>query len=229
MQYSRKKIEHINEKNLLSRNFEQALFQSQLEIQEQIFTHLSREIHDNIGQSLSLARLNLNTLNSVDNQEKLSYTDELLGNVITELRNFSHILNADHVLSNGLSEAIRNLLEQLEKTGRYRVRISEDEFLPDLSRETSIILFRMVQEVVNNIIKHAGATEIDVLISKTDQRYFVRIADNGKGFDVENISSGSGLGLSNMKKRAELIHAQILIESRENQGSFITIYLPETI
>lgn len=223
VQSNKRKILHIKEKNELELNYETALMQSQLEIQEQTLTLISEEIHDNIGQTLSLARLHLNTLSGSHDQQKIEQTDELLGKAIGDLRVLSHNLNPQHLIHTGFSESINQMLTYLNKSGKYSTFFTDESGDTRLDDEKSIILLRMIQEIINNIVKHAGADKITVFLSHYGQRFSIQISDNGKGFNTEKIigQSGGGLGISNILKRAKLIGANVQFVSAENKGTTV--------
>jgi signal transduction histidine kinase len=155
--YLKRKNSLLLEKERMRIQFDQTLLQSKLEIQEETFTYISRELHDNIGQVLSMARLNLNTLDLPDLNPKIDLIDEMLGKSITDLRNLGHSLDSDRIRNNGWVNEVEKLLVNLRKTGRHKVYFSAEQELPSLGKGKPIILFRMIQEIINNIIKHAGA------------------------------------------------------------------------
>jgi signal transduction histidine kinase len=219
--YLKRKNKLLLEKERMSMEFEQTLLKSQLEIQEHTFNHISREIHDNIGQVLSLVRINLNTLEAPGDSEKLELMDELMGKAITDLRSLSHSLDADHIRNNGWMTPVTKLLTDLQKTGKYKTFIEQDENLPALGNDKPIILFRMVQEVINNVIRHAGADTIHLDVKKENDKLVIKIEDNGKGFDT-GINSG-GVGLQNLKNRSKMINADLLIKSEQGKGTLVTI------
>jgi len=219
--YLKRKNKLLLEKERMSMEFEQTLLKSQLEIQEHTFNHISREIHDNIGQVLSLVRINLNTLEAPSDLEKLELMDELMGKAITDLRSLSHSLDADHIRNNGWMPPVTKLLADLQKTGKYKTFIEQDENLPPLGNDKPIILFRMIQEVINNIIRHAAADTIHLDAKKENDKLIIKIEDNGKGFDT-GINSG-GVGLQNLKNRSKMINANLLIKSEQGKGTVVTI------
>lgn len=218
--YLKRKNTLLLEKKTMEIQFEQTLLQSKLEIQEQTFADISREIHDNIGQVLSLARINLNTMSSADSS-KLTLVDELMEKAITDLRNLSHSLDADMMRKKGWLEPTQKLLSDLEKSGKYTTRLFITDDPPALGDDKPIILFRMIQEVINNIIKHAGATVIELSVAKDKERLMISIKDNGKGFLKEKISAGAGL--RNLENRAKMIAADLGLSSEPGRGTTITI------
>jgi signal transduction histidine kinase len=214
----------LKEKELIEARHAQILLESQLEMQENIFTQISREIHDNIGQLLSLVRLNINTIDLKNLEEKLSFTDELLGRAIGDLRDLSHSLNTTYILEAGLVAAMGKLLESLQKTGQFAVSFEPNDVQLDLGNEKTIVLFRIIQEIINNIIKHANATQVDCRIEQEGGKSRITIADNGEGFDTAAAARrGNGLGISNMYQRAKMIPAVIDITSTPGKGTLFSI------
>lgn len=219
--YLKRKNKLLLEKERMNIEFEQTLLKSQLEIQEHTFNEISREIHDNIGQVLSLVRINLNTLKAPEDGEKLELMDDLMGKAISDLRSLSHSLDADHIRNNGLTSAVQKLLNDLQKSGNYKVSVSIEEELPAIGSDKPIILFRMIQEVVNNIIRHAEADTIWLDVKKENNKLEIAIKDNGKGFDAGKNSTG--VGLQNLKNRSKMINAGLLISSEPGNGTTVTI------
>ena len=211
----------ILEKERMGIQFEQTLLASKLEIQEQTFTYIGQEIHDNIGQVLSLVRINLNTLQCTTEEQKIILMDELLGKAITDLRSLSHLLDTDYIRTTGWAGAVEKLFIDLKRTGKYTTTVWTEENLPALATEKQIILFRMIQEIVNNIIKHAEASEINLHAMHRENQIMIDIKDNGKGFD-QAISSG-GNGLRNLTSRAKMINAEINIISKPGSGTLVNI------
>ena len=207
----------------IKKDFEQTLLNTQLEIQEQTLTHISREIHDNIGQVLSLARLQLHSLSSIGQEVEIEYTDNLLEKAITDLRGLSHSLNTNSIKDNGFSASVKKVLEQFEKTGKFKTTF-KDETNFSISDDHGIILFRIIQEVLNNIVKHANATEITIRIEKMQKHTTINIIDNGKGFDIKNLKSAeSGIGIRNITERAIIIGAKLSVLSQLNNGTTVRI------
>ncbi len=209
--FNNRKLQNIREKEKLKEEFDQALLQTQLEVQEQTMKEISLEIHDNIGQILSLVNLNLKTIVSGD-VEKINNTSILVNKAITDLRSLSKSLNPESVGKKTLIELMKDELNMLERTGRFttQLQVEDDIVLP---ASQLIILYRMIQEVLNNIIKHSEATEVKAIIKKRK----LIISDNGKGF--LNDGSNVGLGLNNLKQRGKVIGANVIIESTAGKGT----------
>ena len=219
--YLRKKKKLLLEKQRIESAFAQTLLNAKLEIQEQTFSYISSEIHDNVLQVLGLARLNLNRMEEDGDVQKIVLIDEQMGNAIADLRNLSHSLSTDVIRNTGWIKAAQRLLADLEKTGTCKVSFSAEENLPVLENEKHIILFRMIQEIINNIIKHAKAGHIKFTAGKKPGLIIVAIEDDGKGFEPDKVVKGAGL--QNLDNRSAMIGAKMNIKSAPGCGTCVTI------
>jgi len=231
--YMRRKTKNILEKQQMQSQFSQTLLQTQLEIQEQTLKNISQEIHDNIGQALSLAKLNLNTIPATNDevlQQKILNSKELVSKAIVDLRDLSRSLDTDYVQEMGLQRAIEYELEMIKKTGTVETSMIVEGYLFRLEKQKELILFRIVQESFNNILKHAGGKNINVNINYSATGFTLIIKDDGKGVRLQPLSEGEnnnfGLGIRNMHSRAKLIGADFNISSKIGEGTEIKIVLP---
>ena len=233
--YQKKQLQYLREKEQLKVDFEKQILESKLEIQEQTFKNISQEIHDNIGQVLSLAKLTINTMNA-DNREvlkeKIDSSKELVGKAIKDLRNLSKSLNPDYVTDMGLERSIEYELELLKKASPYQVDLFREGESYRLEDKQELIIFRIFQEVLQNIIKHSNASGIQVYFYYHPDSFTLKVSDDGHGFDVLHINgsdkeaSGGGLGLRNIDYRARLISADFTVESQQGKGTTVKIRLP---
>jgi two-component system NarL family sensor kinase len=224
--YRQKQHRHSQEKNQMRNDFQRELLKTQLEIQEQTLKNISQEIHDNIGQTLSLAKLNLNTFDIEKREkaiEKVSSSNELVAKAINDLRNLSRSLNTDSILSDGLIKALETELKIIEHAGVFETDIKLTGQPIRIDPKKELILFRIVQEAVNNIIKHSDATTIFVDANFMDEQIVIKIRDNGKGFEINDSNEGSGL--RNMNSRAQLIGGSFEVQSGRG-GTILTVTLP---
>lgn len=205
-----------------------ALLQSQVEMQEQTFQNISREIHDNIGQKLTLAKLQLNTLpyHSVQGAEaQVNDVVAIIGNVINDLSDISRSMSSEMILQNGFIKGLEFELEQIKKSGDYHIIFNVSGNTVFLEANTELVLFRLTQEVLHNIIKHAGATTINVNLHFDPEMVVLKIKDNGRGFDVLK-NHTRGTGIKNMQKRVQLLTGSCLVDSDSNNGTHVTISIP---
>lgn len=226
--YLKRKNKLLLEKELMGIQYEQTLLQSKLEIQEQTFKYISGELHDNVGQVLSLLRLNLNTLNAPAETNKINMMDKLMEKAISDVRNLGHSLDADYIRDNGWEKPVAKLLNDLQLTGKYTTQVQLGDNLPSIGNEKPIILFRMIQEVINNILKHAAADKIFFKAVNENGNLAITIQDNGKGFNRQTVSDGAGL--RNLENRSRMINADMTISGGPGTGTLVNISIKtETI
>lgn len=223
--FTNRKNKLLQEKQLMKTQFEQELLQTQLEIQEQTLKTISEEIHDNVGQVLSLAKLNLNTFES-NPQKKLTDTKELISKAINDLRDLSRSMHGDRITELGLQQSLIDELQILQNSGEFEThfKITGDSY--KLPPQKEMIIFRMVQEALNNAIKHARAKNISLLLDYKPELFILTVQDDGKGFDAAVIENQTGIGLKSMQNRARLIGATCTLQSSSENGTLIVIELP---
>lgn len=214
---------------------EAQLLKTQLELQEQTIQHISQEIHDNIGQALTFVKLNMHTIDlhkPEETENKLSESKALIAKAIQDLRYIAKSLNTDFVNEAGLVACIEHQLHFLEKTGLYTTSLQVVESWTRNTPETELVLFRVIQELLNNIVKHAEASHIAIKLNYNPQSLSIMVSDNGKGFlpppQVLH-DCKKGLGLSNMNKRLAMVHGKIIINSAPGQGTTVYIEVPQKV
>ncbi|MDB4926395.1 ATP-binding protein [Mucilaginibacter sp.] len=229
--YNRRKIKHIEEKEQMKLAFDAEIVKTQLEVQEQTMQNIGADLHDNIGQLLSLSSLTLNSIQLDDlekAQQKIDAAIDLTGRSIKEMRLLGKLLQGDQLLGVGLSEAICHEINWIEKSGKYQVNyLHEGEEPPNSSLDKDLIIFRILQEVMNNIIKHSFATQINIKLAYIGQQMQLHIHDNGVGFNAGNPqATNMGMGLQNMNKRAHIVGGEVIIRSQKNEGTHISVIIP---
>jgi len=231
--YQKRQYTHLKEKQEMHSSFQQELLKTRLEIQEETFRNISQEIHDNIGQALSFVKLSLNTVDPHNAPlviDKLSESKNLLTKTIQDLRDIAKSLNTDFISEIGLPVAIEQQLQLLDKTEQYQIHffVKGDIFKHNSQRE--LVVFRIVQELLNNIVKHAEASDIEVEMQYLSAKLVITVTDNGKGFDtkaVQGSEKNSGLGLRNMSNRMGMIKGTIVINSGPGTGTKVTLEIPK--
>ncbi|RYY52633.1 MAG: hypothetical protein EOO09_20810 [Chitinophagaceae bacterium] len=231
--YQRRQQKQEADMEKMRDKFEREALRSQLEIQENAFKTMGQELHDNIGQMLSVAKLTLSVL-PIDKQhpayEQLQNSTEVLNKAIFDLSNLTKSLHTDRITQVGLADSIRFELYALKKGGILDVHFHVDGAEEQFNEQKSIFLFRMFQESLNNILKHSKATDVEVDLSYSDDVFILRISDNGIGFNVaekkQSTNSHSGVGLKSIFNRAKLIGADLSIHSEPGQGTDIRIEVP---
>jgi len=213
-------------------NHEQELLKTQLEIQEHVFKDISQEIHDNIGQVLSVIKLTLASAPVYKDDPAYEYVQDsktMISGVIEDISDLSKSLHPDRVLKIGIAEAVQFELAKLEKIGLFKTTMKHPEKHIVLSTKNEIFLFRIMQEILNNIVKHSGAKNVSVVMSFDGENTGIVIKDDGKGFDVEKTLQKSsmerGIGLSSMMNRTKMIGGTFTINSAPGFGTTIRVYL----
>ncbi|MGB4938142.1 MAG: sensor histidine kinase [Ferruginibacter sp.] len=225
--YRQKQNAYFKDIEKLKISHENALLQSQLEIQEQTFQNISREIHDNIGQKLTLAKLHLNMFNFENlDLAKVQLNDSatIIGEAINDLSDLSRSMSSEIILNNGIIKALEYEENQLKKSGLFEIDFSVSGEPVYLESNTELVLFRIIQEVLNNIVKHASASVIKIHMHYNDEYLSIEAKDNGKGFQLTQNTKGTGL--QNIKKRTDLLKGKLKIQSIPCQGTEITLKIP---
>ncbi|WP_417431319.1 tetratricopeptide repeat-containing sensor histidine kinase [Halpernia sp.] len=185
---------------------------------------IARDLHDGVGQMLSLVKMNLSTWEKDSVTEK---TMNLVDKTIEEVRNVSHNLIPEE-LNFGIFSALDNLTEKVNSSGKTKMEIDIGKEIRAIkfSRQNELSIYRIVQEVVNNMLKHANANLINLSIKQVNQNIIISINDDGKGFDEESITNSKGMGWKNIKARIHLLDGKIKIHSEKLSGTQIKITLP---
>lgn len=227
--YRMRRNKDILEKKTLHLQFNQQLLQSQLEIQEQTFNDISQEIHDNVGQILSLAKVQINIMTEGNemNPEMLNDVKNNVGKAMSDLRDIAKSLSSERIKNLTIHSAVFNEAERISKSGIIRVQMNVDGQQKEMNQQKKLVLFRIVQESIQNIIKHANASEIAISFHYAPDMLRTVIKDNGKGFELHDaLHNMTGLGLANIKSRALIAGGHSEIESSPNAGTTITINMP---
>lgn len=205
-------------------NYEKELRTVEHEVQEQVLTNIARELHDNIGQLLTLMRIQLEN-EKLDNPElamKLEPLDTTLSDTIQQVRMLSRALNSDMMEHRGLLNTIELEITRLQHFRNFRVHWEHDNIEPTLDKSQRIMAFRIFQEILNNMLKHAEASNIFInMVGKGS--FSLMMADDGIGFDVPEKESGTGSGLVNIMKRAKLANLVLHIDTAPGKGSTFTL------
>lgn len=231
MLYSRRQLKNMQEKANLQAQYRQELLKTQIEVQDQTLSYISREIHDNITQVLSFVKLSLavKTDDPDKQQAKITESRELLARAINDLRDLSKSLSFDSIKAAGLVATMQAEITRINNSGLLQVTLEVDGEPYALGEKRELVLFRIFQEAVNNALKHANAKLMQIRLLYTEKAFNLTIFDNGEGFDKSILNELRGSGLKNMLNRAALIGATGDIESAPGKGCTITITLDKII
>jgi two-component system NarL family sensor kinase len=228
MLYNNRKKRHKQEKEWMKTNFENELLKSQMEVHEQTMQNVASTLHDHIGQLLSLLVVTLSTIKPdqpLRIPEKVDSATQLGKRAIKELRQLSRIMHGQELIRMGLAEAIAFELDYLKTAGLHTIHFANNYKSKAVQNDKEIILFRIFQEVLNNAVRHAEATTINVSINQDDQYLQLTIKDNGKGFNEKDLEK-KGMGLFNIRKRVALIAGEVDIITSPENGTEIKIVTP---
>ncbi len=206
-------------------DYQKELRQVENEVQEQTLSNVARELHDNIGQMLTLIRIQLEqeTFDDEALSNRLAAADNTLGDTIDQVRLLSHSLNTDHLERSGLVEILNHEINRLSSLKKLQIHWRKPDVEPELNKDQRIMLFRIFQEIINNAMKHAQAKNIHISIPNNSPLNII-IKDDGIGFDIKEIRSrGRGSGFVNMHKRAQLANFKLEIDSNKGNGSIFTL------
>jgi len=228
--YQKKRFRHQQEVAEIRESFAHTLIKSKLDIQEQTLDHVAKELHANIGQLASYIQIGIEELSiktTGSNKESALELTGLTGKLMSELKAINASLNTDHIMHIGFVNALNNELAWFGKNKNYKITFTKTGQEYRLKPEHEIILFRLCQEVLNNIAKYAEAQKLTITIDYSPGTFILEIADDGKGFNVQEAldqsSEKESTGLLNIQKRARLINADINIVTSPGNGTKFTI------
>ena len=228
--FQKKKTDFLLREREQEKRFEKILTESQIEIRENALKNIAWELHDNVGQLLSLARLELNILqpNIIGkNAPKVQEISQLIGDSIQDIRSLSKTLNPEVINNMGLVQAIESDINRFNRLKFLDASLEVKGETYDLPQKDIIILFRILQEFFNNTVKHSKATTLQVQIMYTTSKVYICAKDNGEGYDDTKIKKGSGL--INMKSRADLIKTSIKQTSSSKGTKIELVYTNKEI
>jgi signal transduction histidine kinase len=193
---------------------------------------LAHELHDNIAQALTGCYMQVTaSTNFIEQENGKQIAEEARGSlkdIIKDVRLLSHSLATGMVERRDLHDAIQAELTRIENFSQIACTLTSSS-IHEFGTEQKLLLFRIVQEALQNVIKHAQAKNINVVISDSDQDYQLTIRDDGIGFDADATSKKITLGLASMKERVEMLKGALNITSFPSVGTTIDIQIPKTL
>nr|WP_288375921.1 sensor histidine kinase [uncultured Chryseobacterium sp.] len=185
---------------------------------------IARDLHDSVGQMLSLIKMNISAQEKNTESEKIQ---NLIDKTISEVRMISHNLIPEE-LNFGLITALENLADKINATDKTKMELEIHENVRSVKfqKQNELSIYRIVQEILNNITKHSGATLIQLSVERSDDYVLFNIRDNGKGLDLDSIANSSGIGWKNINARIHMMDGYLNIQSQSLKGTQIEITLP---
>ena len=212
-------------------SYQKKILESVVSSQESERERIAQDLHDEVGASLSTVKLFINQIQyetSIGEMKGLArQSNQVLGDIVKDIRQIAQNLSPITLENFGLSEAIKILLKRLEISGLKTT--STVSFAPEaLTSYQQLMLYRIIQEMFNNVIKHASATQLILHLKQQEHLLCLYVEDDGKGFDYQQTSEPKpfGMGLGTIKARAALLDAQFQITSAVGQGTRIEITIP---
>jgi len=232
VQYHKRKLNHEKEKAILNEQHIQELLHTKLEIQKQTLADIGREIHDNIGQKLTLASIYANHL-AFEGQypqinEQVTAIGAILNESLADLRSLSKNLTNPNAQFAELKDLIDDECVRVNNLNVCKVEYSFTDTNFTLSGTIKNFILRIIQEFIQNSLKHANCTNIFLDFNHTVEGLKIQANDNGIGFETDNQpeTGNRGIGLVNMKKRAELIGAEFSLNSVVYKGTVLHLFIP---
>lgn len=230
-QYKRKKREHIYAIQNQQEAHHKELLAMQLEMQQKTMQEIGREIHDNIGQKLTLASLYIQNLlyenKKKDEQDSIQNISSIINDSLSDLRQLSKTLTDDAIATKSLISLLQSECQKVNKLKKCWFTYDSEVQTSEVTYHAKSMLLRIAQEFIQNSLKHADCNAIKLNLSKNETFITMELSDDGHGFEIGKTKS-LGIGLQNIKKRTEIIGGQFEIDS-SSLGTQLTIKLPLTL
>lgn len=228
--YQKKMIQEQLKRQQMELDYQQKMMEAALESQENERRRVAADLHDSIGAMLSTIRVGITTVaKQLNDPQGLDLSKQMLDDTITSVRRISRDLMPSTLEKFGFAHAVKEMCERFQATTTLPMNWHEHGEIQPLAKSRELMLFRIVQELINNAIKHSQATEININ-AWADEQLILSVEDNGVGFDPDAFKtpsqSGRGLGLYNIENRARVLGAKIEFERNRKQGSKTTLYVP---
>lgn len=202
---------------------------ARIEIQQSTLNNISQEIHDNVGQLLSLTKMQLNLIEAqeVKDNNLISEAKDNISKAMTDLRDLAKGMSSDRIQLLGLYDSVSQEAVRINKVGRLQVQVSSKGSNKEPEHKKQLVVFRVIQECFQNILKHAQANHVLVSFTYLPDSFEVVIKDDGVGFDYQPGSpSSEGLGLMNIFNRIHLVGGEVTLNSAPGVGTSVHIKVP---
>lgn len=215
--FQKKKTQFLIDKMESEIHFQSELIKTRVEIKDQTLTEISKELHDNIGQIISVAIMQVNMYTQKQEPVTKTELEELKGVIaksLDEIRILSRIINKDNLINTNFIESIKNDFSRIKKLKNITCELHINCEFPKINVEHELIIYRIFQESIHNSLKHSSSKKIVMDINCNEELLTIKLKDFGIGFDSNK--NHIGLGLNNIKFRAKLIGGKLTLNSNEN-------------
>lgn len=234
--YSQYKRNRLRQETLLKTELMKQQEQSAkavLEAEEEERQRIAKDLHDGVGQMMSAAKMNLSALESEikfsdkEQKDSLSKIIQLVDESCKEVRQVSHSMMPNVLMKKNLAAALTDFIDKLDKK-KLKIHFYSEGLELRLDSNVETVLYRVIQESVNNVLKHSGATELDISVTRDNEGIHATIEDNGRGFDTAEKEMREGIGLKNITTRVEYLKGTVDFDSAPGRGTVVGIFIPLT-
>jgi signal transduction histidine kinase len=227
--YQKRMIQEQVKRQKLEIDYQQKMMQATLESQESERRKLAGELHDSIGGMLSAIRMGISTLGrTLPDSHSIDETKEMLDETISSVRQISRDLMPSTLEKFGLAQALKELCDRVQGASQLPIQFQEQEQIPALDKNKELLIYRIVQELLNNAVKHSKASLVNVTLTG-GKSFHLEVEDDGVGFNFNDQKNdkrfGKGLGLYSIENRASLLNAKLEFEMQRTKGSKISLTL----
>ncbi len=227
-----KQLKAEKEKEKILKEIELSSIDAMIEGQEKERKRIAEDLHDDIGSVLTTLKLHFENfkINKEKQQflqeELISKTEILLDEAYTKVRSMAHVKNSGVIANQGLLIAVHNMATKISNADKIAINVIDHGLENRLENSLELTIFRIIQELVTNTIKHANANEINVHLTNHEEMLNIMVEDDGVGFNTKTVSKNKGMGLHSIEKRIEHLEGTLIIESEKNKGTTVIIDIP---
>jgi len=201
-----------------------------IEGQEKERQRIANDLHDDLGGLMATVKLHFNALKKNEKPELYDKTNALIEEAYQKVRSVAHAKNSGVIAKQGLLVAVRNMANKISAANQLQIEVVDHGLDNRLENSLELTLFRIIQELITNVIKHAEATEVNIHLTNHEDCINIMVEDNGKGFNPQQITkTNAGMGISSIDKRVEHLQGKMTIESEKDKGTTVIIDIPLNI
>jgi signal transduction histidine kinase len=227
--YIRKLYKMRDERLQLEAKIAEEVNNARNEIQQLTLNNISQEIHDNVGQLLSLAKMQLNLIEEAPEKDSdlIRETKENISKAMSDLRDLAKGMSSDRIKVLGLYDSVIQEAERISRAGSLRIEVSSNGEKQEPDHQKQLVIFRVIQECFQNIMKHAQAAHVKVDFTYQPESFDISIQDDGKGFEFNaERTATTGLGLMNLFNRVNLVGGEAKVNTAPGRGTQILLHIP---